>query len=350
MKNKKKISLFLLFISLSAILYMTREDQKKEKKVKKITSITKPQKSKIKNIYRKPSSKKTKRTKIKRLSFNQRNQEKSLKIYEKVRTYPPTTEPLSGTIKDDPLRVKYSSQETSSMGSKNSSLKIRMNKTQYNLKDDIILSVESFYSGKPTESRIKINQKDTVLREEVISNQGLKSLKLNSKDLGIGDHMIEIEAFIKDEKVYSTLGFSIQKRQAKWISSLESFIDSSGNLSFINEFHFYEPGNYTIKGILYDKDGNLIGSANSFLRDASKAMEVNLTFYGKLIYDSKQSGPYFLKTLEISKIDERLSSESSSYVELNQATTDYSYQSFTHESFYNEVIERKIASLKEQTK
>jgi hypothetical protein len=63
--------------------------------------------------------------------------------------------------------------------------------------------------------------------------------------------------------------------------------------------HVFIPGNYTVAGWLYDKNGNALGQAKRQFHLTGETWYVTLLFKGKPIYQNGMNGPYYLKYLTI---------------------------------------------------
>lgn len=349
MKQKsKRCIVFICLLSFFGSLYSYEQLGENQFEKPLVYKNHKIKKTSRVHLNRQPASIENKKKIIKTLNvkqsanqFRERDKKGSLKIYEKISTYPHYIKVLNGGEENDPLMLKHEGQRLESIGYNNASVTVETNKTYFDIEDNITIKVMNFFNAKPEEgiNLLRLNQAQLYKSQRLDHSQ---IISIPASKIGTGKHLLQIESYINKERVYTSLGIEIQRSNTEHIKTKGSFVDSIGDLVFTNKLRFNNNGLYVVRGILYDRHNQMIAQSQSFVRVNSQVIDVDLKFYGKVFNDLRRSGPYTLKRIEVNKVDDNLSYESSEYFVISHKSPYFDFNQFRNDSYLDQDIEKKM--------
>ena len=279
----------------------------------------------------------------------ERNIEASKAIYKKMSQYPTTSRPLNPQWDIDPIENKYGPQTHDDHGldSFERTLSTSMDKSYYSTHDkDIVLNISTFFSNAPVPSEIKIIRNKKWVLTPYQLDEGQYKLHLSPSEIGVGTHHLSVHAFIRDEEVVSQVSFRVDEHYVDDKGQSKAELDQEGNLVFSHSFDFLKVGNYLIEGTLYDSEGQLVAKANSTIQNADGLQSIELNFYGFIFYEQKLSGPFELRYVEVTKLDDNLASSGNQLFTLSKKSPSISWDQFNSAPFQNQEMLKKLSHLK----
>ncbi len=343
MKTIKFLFFFIIsFSTVSPSLDETYHSQNKIIKSKNIkrTLAALPQESVNTNKNRVEKKKEIK-------NFSERNLKETKIIYQKMSAYPPTTAPMDSKVDIDPIEEKYTGQSLSTIGNEGkSSLRVVTEKTFFNKEETIELKIHTSFLGKPIPAKISILLNGKKVDQLIEVKKGEYNLEVLPFERMAESLYFDISAAIGKEEAFTSVSLKRERNILSFIDIESADIDSKGNLVFKTKFEVIQSGKYSIRGTLYDNDGNLIGKATGFKELQLGYDSIDLSFYGYLFTTKKINGPYILKNIELNKVSNNLSFTSNNYFEVNYETETFRYDQFHNSPYNDEILLSKIQKLK----
>lgn len=145
---------------------------------------------------------------------------------------------------------------------------------------------------------------------------------------------------------FGVLGIEPLKEFRDWTGSG----DKGGTSLFIEgKFKITEKGAYHFLGSLYTQSGKPLGVAQNRLELQPGTHSVELSWYGKILCDARESGPYVLKYMIVSNVTQ-MPGPRSPLMENAHTTSNYKWDTFTCEGYNDPFFLEKALQIENELK
>jgi hypothetical protein len=275
-------------------------------------------------------------------SFENSNKESRIKItnekYLEASKYPHTSSPVDHRNSSNYLAERFKISN-SILEENGTSVNLWLDKKIYNAKRDMVKIHYSVVDGESLgmELFLIIKEKKYKLKSKKINNNSYLSV-VDPKELIEDDYRIILEI---DGHSNLTANFGVRKHYFDFMGVTKDSISSTGDLIIKSKVNVLIAGDYLVEGTLY-ANGEQIALAESIQSLNMEDEYIDLSFYGKIIYDKKIDGELELRNLSISYIRPSLATRSLGLIKTKYKTAFYKFDQFHHESFNNKLLLAKI--------
>jgi hypothetical protein len=191
----------------------------------------------------------------------------------------------------------------------------------------------------------KIRNSNRRVKFERVSSNLFKG-SITTDELKYGDHQLMINLTLNGDEFNTVNSFSFRKRYIESLEIRYDISDSTGNLKVSFNTEVLVAGNYFVQTSLYF-NGKPIGLAEKMYSVDIGVHELDLEFYGKVLYDTNKSGEFEIKHFRISYIETGLHMINLPKIETNYFTNSYHFDQFHNNSYNDPVILNKLSKLKD---
>lgn len=248
--------------------------------------------------------------------------------------YPPNSYPIDHKKTGDILQAKYQTQTEKLWSDESPKYQLQIWSPKYYY-DETDKSIVLNYSVT-TPSRLEITLEKKKINK-AIKGSGLIRIPLN--DLEFGDHLLKISSFGSQQKevIHTTRVITYQERMYQYNGITQDKVSNQGDLNFTVDFDIYHKGHYLLEATLYNENDEIIAlSEKTYLLDTGE-QQIDLSFYGKILFQQKSEGRYKIKFMTLTKVDENLNLKRSSLIRADYTSKHYLYDQFHDNDFNDEV-------------
>ncbi|AWF79881.1 hypothetical protein BTJ40_03075 [Microbulbifer sp. A4B17] len=250
--------------------------------------------------------------------------------------YPPENRAIK-TPEQDPITQTFAVDERTTHSEEGDSLTLWTDEKFY-LRGDIIrvfayqadsdgdrvsaeLTALLVYEDQEVVGTLAFSDSDGDLIYEVLMEAG----SFNGQALEAGIFKVIVDTDI--DGLRDAAAFTLSEDTGSYTGSLRDSVTADGNLLIEAEVEISRDGRYYFQGSLYNDDQSPIGTTQNAFELTVGRHWVPLEFYGLLIRDAGQDGPYLVKQLSIARVTVPMARDSA--FEPGYYTERYSLDQFT---------------------
>ncbi|WNZ56960.1 hypothetical protein QT397_06325 [Microbulbifer sp. MKSA007] len=250
--------------------------------------------------------------------------------------YPPENRAIK-TPEQDPITQTFAVDERTTHSEEGDSLTIWTDEKFY-LRGDTIrvfayqadsdgdrvsadLTALLVYEDQQVVGTLAFSDSDGDLVYEVLMEAG----SFNSQVLEAGIFKVIVDTDI--DGLRDAAAFTLSEDTGSYTGSLRDSVTADGNLLIEAEVDISREGRYYFQGSLYNDEQSPIGTTQNALELTAGRHWIPLEFYGLLIRDAGQDGPYLVKQLSIARVTVPMARDSA--FEPGYYTERYSLDQFT---------------------
>ena len=313
----------------------------------------------IKHSQKKKSKNNLSPEKEKSMSSKTRKEEKSLnrrqvtqkrktkKVYKKMVDYPHYSTPLDSKKASDFIedRFKKETRTISSPEDPRLSIVSWCSRNYYTKEDEIIVKARLLNAGKVVRGNVRGKLKSGKKLDFKRSSEGSYQATISAENLDFGGHMVKVSATFAGQELKTINQFKLMRQYYTFKGVKGGTLDSQGNLTFDVQFDVEEKGAYLLEGTLYKKD-KIIAIAENTVRLGEGEQRVPLKFHGHLFYKRRLDGPFKLKNLQFSYVNENLETHGNAKLIKPQfLSKKYAWDQFNNQPYFNETIGQKLEEM-----
>jgi hypothetical protein len=222
-------------------------------------------------------------------------------------------------------------------------------------KDEVqlYLEVEKEDNTIPVEATAQIYNSDHEMIKEISyqettkSNQYMASFRPEGDDFSrkLGKFYVKIKATESEDSenrksIHLLEAFALNYEMATFRNRFRSKISKAKHLDFSAMYNIYQSGRYLLEATLYDNQGQLVGYTENIVTLKRGRHWVPFQFYGQLFHLKKASGPYHLKCISLSYINDNLSTVDAKVYQTSYKTKTYRYDDFSSTPYDDIVVSK----------
>lgn len=302
------------------------------------------------NIIRQKINKKIQLSRVPASKSKIQTYNKTILTYKRKMKYPPNSYPINHKMMGDPISNTYK-QDIKSTIINDMTILAWSEKNYYTPQDEFAkfyIQIKSpLKKVVPTLSIHAYTRTDNQkIKYKKISDH-LYEGKLSLKNITYGNHHIVLNIRSQKDEFNTVNTINYSKRYLNDLHIIDDQISSTGDLNFNFEADVLIKGNYLVQSTLYHLNKPIGYTEKIMALDRGRHYNY-LSFYGKIINNSKKSGPYTLKNIKVSYINEDLSLNILPHINILYQSAEYTNDQFHNLDFNDPIIREKIAMVKEK--